>query len=305
MDLDDLRALLSVIEHGSASAAAEATRTSRTTLRRRLENLEATVGVPLLVRGTGGAVPTPAGLALAARGRVLVQEASAMVAAVRELDATPEGHMRVLVPTGLPPHLLHLALALARERLPRLQFRCDLAEDPLQELRDDVDLVLHFGPPPTHGPWVSTLLAQSPERLLASPDYLAQAGRPARVEELAQHTLLSWKPPGEDGRVWPLVGGGVTEVAPMFVSADVHLVRQLAAAGMGIALLPDGAVPEGPDIDGALVPVLPDRVGRPCALRALVPEAMIQLPKGRAVLDLVRELAQGAALAAAMGAEQR
>ena len=101
MDLDDLRALISVIDHGSAAAAAAATRTSRTTLRRRLENLEAQVGVPLLIRGTAGAVPTPAGLALAARGRTLVEEAYRRIreieAGLHLEDLPPEDALRKLV----------------------------------------------------------------------------------------------------------------------------------------------------------------------------------------------------------------
>ena len=288
MDLDDLRALLSVIEHGSAQAAAQATRTSRTTLRRRLENLEAQVGVPLLVRGTSGAVPTPAGLALAARGRPLVEEASAILRSVRELEAEPEGQLRALLPAGLPPWLSGLLFMMARERVPRLEFRATIADDPLSVLRDDVDLVLHFGAAPTRGPWVSTSLISTPERLVASPALLEERGTPTTLEDLLKLPLMSWMPPGEDGRLWPLKQGGGFAVSPMLVSSDVHLVRSFAAAGHGVALLPDADLP---DPEGwALVPVMTDLVGRPCALRALVPEAMARLPKGRAILDLIREL---------------
>lgn len=298
MDLDDLRALISVIDHGSAAAAAAATRTSRTTLRRRLENLEAQVGVPLLIRGTAGAVPTPAGLALAARGRTLVEEASALLTSIRSLEAEPEGLMRVLLPAGLPPELIGLLFMIIRQRLPRMEFRCSIADDPLSVLRDDVDLVLHFGQAPSRGPWVSTLVSNTPERLVASPDLLAERGTPRTLDELRALPLLSWLPPGEDGRDWPLCGGGTMTVSPVIICSDVHLVRGFAAAGHGIARVPDGDVPEGPD--RVLVPVLPELVGRPCALRALVPEAMIHLPKGRAILDLLREFVTGLAAARAL-----
>lgn len=293
MDTDDLRALIAVIEHGSTQAAAEATRASRSTLRRRLENLEAEVGVPLLVRGAAGAAPTPAGLALAERGRALVAEVAAMVAATRELRAEPEGLLRGLVPVGLPTHLMALVFAVLRERMPRVEFRCTIADDPLRELHDEVELVLHFGPPPARGSWISTVLARTPERLLASPLYLQERGAPASLDDLAQHTLLSWRAPGEEGRRWPLIAGGWWPVSPVFVCPDAHLVRQIAASGQGIALLPEGGVPEAPDMPGELVPVLPALVGRDNALRAMVPEALAGLPKGRAVLGAIRELVAG------------
>lgn len=293
MDLDDLRALLSVIEHRSVLAAARATQTSRSTLRRHLDNLEAVVGVPLLVRDASGAVPTPAGEVLAARGRTLVEEASALVAAARALDGEPRGPLRVLAPVGLHPHMMGLTFALIRERLPAVEVRYTTSEDPLRELRDDVDLVLHFGPPPASGAWVTTTLLRTPERVVASPDYLQQAGTPCSLEEIQEHTLLGWRPPGEDGRRWPLLDGGFVEVSPTLVAADVHLVRQLAAAGHGLALVPDAGLPEAPDLGGELHVVLEDVVGRPNALRALVPEAMAKLPKGRALIELARELLAG------------
>ncbi len=293
MDLDSLRALISVIDHGSTQAAAAAMRMSRTTLRRRLEELELTVGVPLLIRGTAGVVPTPAGQALAERGRALTQEATAILHAVRELDRPPEGRLRALVPVGLPPHLIALVLAMARQHLPLVEFQCLMADNPLERLDDELDLVLHFGPPPRQGPWISTQLANAPERLVASPDYLAERGVPHTPADLAKHSLLSWRPPGLDPRGWPLRDGGTLPVTPVFITSDVHLIRQLAAAGQGIALLPDGGLPEGPDISGPLVPVLEGVVGRPNAFRALVPELLIQLPKGRKVMDLLRELVAG------------
>ncbi len=293
MDLDDIRALISVIEHGSTQAAAAATRVSRTTLRRRLESLEAAVGVPLLVRGSGGAIPTPAGVALAERGRSLVQEASALVSAVRAMERPPEGQFRVLAPVGLPPHVLQLMYATAHQLMPRLEFSVALAEDPLRAPLDELDLILHFGAPPTHGPWVSTLVRSAPERVLASPVYLEEHGAPQHPSELERHSLLSWKAPGEDGRSWPLRTGGILPVTPCLILSDVHLLRQFAAMGAGLALLPDGGVPEGPDLAGELVPVLGEAIGRPNALRALVPEALSRLPKGRRMMALIKELLAG------------
>ena len=171
-----------------------------------------------------------------------------------------------------------------------------LSEDPLRELCEDVDLVLHFGPPPERGPWISSTLLATPERLVASSAYLRANGAPRRLEELSEHALLSWRPPGEDGQRWPLRDGGTLAVSPLVISPDVHMVRQLAAAGHGIALIPDGGVPESPTIPGPLEGVLPELVGRPNALRVLMPEPMARLSKGRALLAMARDLIAGFAL---------
>src|SRR5688572_2734885 len=104
MDLEEFRAFLAVVETGSFLAAATQLNTPRATLRRRVEALEARAGVLLLERSARGVVVTAAGAVLADRGRVVLQEASALVASVREIGREPVGVLRALVPVGLPPH---------------------------------------------------------------------------------------------------------------------------------------------------------------------------------------------------------
>jgi len=159
--------------------------------------------------------------------------------------------------------------------------------------RGDVDLLVHFGPAPATGPYTTTVLRRTPERRVASPAYLERAGVPRGLEDLRRHTLLTWKPPGEDGLHWPLVSGGTSPTDPVLVSADVHLVRMAAALGLGIARVPDALVAEAPDVAGPLVPVLADRVGRPCDLRALIPAAIAGTPRGRVLLEVIREIVTG------------
>ena len=83
MDLDDLRAFLAVLDAGSVSGAAAALGVPRSTLRRRLEELESRVGTPLWSRDQHGATPTAAGELLARQGRALLQAHEALLASVR------------------------------------------------------------------------------------------------------------------------------------------------------------------------------------------------------------------------------
>ncbi len=285
MDIDDLRALLTVLEHGSFQAAAQATNQPRSSLRRRIDNLEAALGVPLLVRHATGVVPTPSGRMAADRGRALVLEAGALVGAVRKMET----EMRVLVPVGFPPHFLALAFGLVRERLPNLRVHWGVHEDPVHAPGPDPDVIFHFGPLPATGAWTSTTLYRTPEHLIASEDWIAEHGTPRDIGDLARHPLLVWKPPGEDGMTLPLRAGGAARITPAFISSDVHLLRCLAATGFGLAYLPDGGLPDpGP----ALIPVLPDIVGRDQVVRALIPAAVSSLPGGERLLSVIKELAQ-------------
>lgn len=292
MDLEEFRAFLTVAETGSFLAAATSLGVARATLRRRVEALEARAGVPLLERSARGVVLTEAGAVLADRGRRVVQEASALVASVRDIGREPVGVLRAVVPVGLPPHGMTPLAAALRLAYPRLSIHLRTLEDPSRGLPEDVDVVVHFGAAELPGSWLQHAMFPVRERLIASADYLARRGTPAGVEQLIEHDLLSWAGPGEDGRVWPTVTGGSLEVEPALVTADAHLVRQLVLAGQGIGFMPDAMLPDPGVPDGAIVPVLPEVVGRDSALWVSIPSALAELPKLRALLRHVRAIAE-------------
>jgi DNA-binding transcriptional LysR family regulator len=287
MDLEELRAFLSVVETGSFLAAERALGMPRATVRRRVDALEARAGVPLLTKTRQGIVATEAGAVLASRGRMMIQEARALVSSVREIGQEPSGVLRVLVPVGLPPTALVPLFAAMRETYPRLAVRLHVSHDPVGGLLDDVDVALHFGAHSPPGPWVSHEILRLREWVVGRADYLALRGAPASLEDLAGHQLFAWEGPDNDPRRWPLRSGGALAVDPALVSPDVHLIRQCVLAGLGLALVPDGMLPD-PGEEGAVVPVLPDLVGRDLALRLVVPSALTDLPRIKAVLRHVR-----------------
>lgn len=292
MQLDQLRAFLAVIDHGSLLVAADALGQPRSTIRARLEALEATLGAPLFARTRTGAAPTAAALALAPEARAILNRLDALPTLLTEAteEATGDIHLRAAI--GFPPELVTLFVAEARRRHPELRLRGSYAEDPLARLPDDVDLVVHFGPSMPRGPYRTSVVARVAERLLASPVYLAERGRPRTVAELAEHTLLSWQPPGETGQAWPTREGPSIQVDPVVVSPDPHHVRMLVAMGLGIALLPTASVPTSV-MPEDLEEVLPDAIGRESVVRIVIPESRASHPRVRAAVRLVQEIAEG------------
>lgn len=288
MDLEEFRAFIAVVETGSFLSAATSLNLARATLRRRVDALEARAGVPLLERSARGVVVTEAGSLLATRGRHVLQEASALVASVREIGREPVGVLRCGLPVGLPPHGLTPLIGLIHTAYPRLTIHLRHIDDPLADPIDDLDMLLHFGSVSPPGNWLAYEVLRMREWLLASTDYLARRGTPKTLEELSQHDLLAWTPPGEDGHLLPLRTGDPFEVDPMLLSPDVHLLRQCVLAGLGIGFIPDGMLPDPGIEPGTLVPVLPELVGRDRPLHLLVPAALANLPKLRALLKHVQ-----------------
>ncbi|MFI5302702.1 MAG: LysR family transcriptional regulator, partial [Polyangiales bacterium] len=106
MDFDALRAFVAVVDSGSLVSAARVLRMARATLRRRVDELEISAGVPLLHRSPTGVTPTEAGSVLAERGRTILQEASVLLSRVREVGDEPAGELRLVLPVGLPPQFV-------------------------------------------------------------------------------------------------------------------------------------------------------------------------------------------------------
>ncbi len=289
MDLEELRAFLAVVETGSFLGAERNLNMPRATVRRRVDSLEARAGVALLSRTRQGIAATEAGSVLVTRGRLMIQEATALVASIREIGQEPSGVLRVLLPTGMPPHALVPLFTALRGTYPRLGVHIRFSDDPIGGLLDDVDVAVHLGSRSPPGPWVSHELLRVREWPVAHVDYLSRRGAPASLDDLAAHELFSWQAPGENARVWPLRSGGSLAVEPTLVSSDIHFLRQCVLAGQGIALVPDAMMPDPGTEPGDVVPVLPELVGRDRPIRVVVPSVLSDVPKIRAVLRHVRE----------------
>jgi DNA-binding transcriptional LysR family regulator len=289
MDLEELRGFLAVVETGSFLGAATNLGVPRGTLRRRIDALEARAGVPLLERSARGVTVTEAGGKLVERGRRLLEEGAALLAAVREIGREPTGPLRIHLPVGLPPSVLVTIAELHRVFMPKLAIALTMREDPLAELRDDVDMAVHFGERRPAPQYSTRELVRVPVRIVASPDYLARCVPPASAAELDRHRLAAWAGPDLDVHAWPLLAGGIVSVKPMLVSNDAHVLRRHVRAGFGLALLPDADL----DLFGLpvdeLVPVLGEVVGGTVALNLSMPEALADSPKIAKMVELLRQ----------------
>lgn len=292
MDLDQLRVFVAVVEQGSLAAASKSLRFPIATLRRRLDELEAHLGVPLLERSRRGVQPTSAGAVLAREAQRLLGDLHALSELCRAEAREPSGEVALALPQGLPPDLLGTFFALALERFPRVTWRLRCVPDPVSALGRGDHAALYLGARPPDGPFKARRLLTVPERLLASPAYLQRHGTPQRVEDLRQHRLLLWDYP-ERGAVpvLPLRGGGLLEVTAAMRLNDILLLRRCAALGCGLALVPDAPLPPDPSAaDQELVPVLPGAVGAELGAWLLAHEAIWSSPRMRQAIEQVTTL---------------
>jgi DNA-binding transcriptional LysR family regulator len=98
LKLHDLRVLLSVVDGGSMSKAAERLATSQPAVSRAIADLEYSLGVPLLDRGPRGIVPTPYGRTLIRRSIAAFDELRQGVKDIEFLADPTAGEVRIAAP---------------------------------------------------------------------------------------------------------------------------------------------------------------------------------------------------------------
>lgn len=253
--LEELQAFVSVVDGGSITAAADQLAQTVSGISRALSRLEKKLDTTLLRRTTRRIELTEEGQAFLLRTRAIlasIDEAEESMAARRQ---QPSGRLRVNAAT---PFMLHAVVPLVpafRSAYPgiTLELNTDEMNIDLLEQRTDVairigrlqDSTLHARP-----------LCTSRLRVLASPGYLARAGRPKSVADLAGHTLLGFNQPELLNR-WPLRGahGDEWPTAPGITASSGETLRQLALQGVGLACLSD-FMTAGDRESGGLVQVL-------------------------------------------------
>ena len=286
-DLPGLETFVLVARLGGLSKAARALGVPRSTVSRRLTQLEEAVGQQLVERTSRAMRLTAAGQALIEPGEALVATARALAADLRQFDGGPRGVLRVASQPGLGGLFLEEFVVAIRARWPELRLDHRVRDYPPSLLVEDFDVVLCEGPLPD-APWIVHKLGPADRIVVAAPSWLAAHPAPTLA---ALQTLPCLAVAGADRGVrWPLAeGSGTIDVQPVVASNDLQTVRAAALAGLGIALLPLYAV--GHDVlGGRLVPVLPE-IGQPGTLVALTSRSRRASPKLDAFLDLVDEFA--------------
>ena len=290
MELDQLRALIAAVEHGSMKSASQATGVPRARLRAQVEALERELDVSLLVRTHRGVEATPAALAFIERGRSLLAQAEDLMRSTSRQYHSTIGEIVIRVPPGPPPLALHLLLTAVSRKYPDIALHLDTPQDPFDPRGPAPDVIVHFGEPVTAGQYRTLVFRRFRYALLASRGYLDAHGRPGQLTDLAGHRMLEWTPHGiaSHGRL-PLCDGGEHPFRPFFVSNNVYLVRALAAQEHGIALMPLGGRIGSPAFhEDPLEHVLPEIVGRDENVRALIPADTADSARTRAIVDVLR-----------------
>ncbi|MDT7600453.1 MAG: hypothetical protein QOK26_2530 [Pseudonocardiales bacterium] len=134
MELRQVEHFLAVVEHGSFTAAARATRIVQSALSTSIRNLERELGTALFERTTRRVTVSQAGQAFLPRARRVVAESTAAVEAVRAVAGLHRGRVAIGMIQWLGPVDLPAELSRFHRRYPEIQI--NVLNAPVSELLD-------------------------------------------------------------------------------------------------------------------------------------------------------------------------
>lgn len=244
----DLAVFVAIADAGSFTKAGRALGVTSSAISHALSGLEARLGVRLLNRTTRSVAPTEAGEQLLARLRPAMGDVEEVLLALQAARDQPTGHVRLTAHRTAAVHAV----------LPRLTRLAAAAPDVSVELVIEDGLVDIVAERFDAGVRVDDVLEQDmisvrisePYQVVvvASPSYLAAAGRLEVPADLMRHRCLNYRYTSS-GQVhrWRFQGDEealAIDPPAVLVSNDVDVLVAAAVAGLGIACASEPQVAE-------------------------------------------------------------
>ena len=288
MDLNEIVVFAKVVETRSFTAAAQQLGLPKSTVSRKVSQLEERLAARLLQRTTRKLSLTEIGQAYYERCQRIVADIAAAEQLVGDMQTTPRGLLKVTAPVDLGAFRLGEMTARFLAGHPDIHIHLDLSDRVIDLVDDGYELAIRFGPL-AESTLIARRLATASMGLYASSAYLAARGQPKEPDDLGDHDVLSFVPTARLA-TWTLHGpDGVTELTPSarMTSNNLLAIYEATRAGAGISFIPDFVLKCASVSD--LVPVLPGWRSAPIEVFAVYPSGKNLAPKVRAYLDYIAE----------------
>lgn len=301
LEIDDLRFILMLDQLGSLAALAREENVTPPAITKRLNQLEARVGIRLVMRTTRR-------LQLTHEGHLLAQHAAGVLENMRVLEdallartQVVAGKLKVHGPLGFGRRYLAPLVADFHTAHPNVETQLvltdslDLNHQALHG-RDAFDVLISIGQIPDSR-WVAHPIAPNRRILCASPKYLARVQAPLTPADLTRHACLVLRENSEDVSMWRFYERDAkrsakpeltVRVQAAMESNDGGVIHQWCLAGKGIMIRSEWDVASGL-ASGKLVQLLPQYRLPDADVVALVPQSRVASARAKLFIDALRK----------------
>lgn len=290
-DLNDTLIFVKVVEHGSFVGAAKSLRLPKTTVSRKVQELELRLGAQLLHRTTRKLGLTEAGNVYFEHSQRIARDLNEAESAVSQLQAGPRGWLRFTAPYSIGIDKIAPLLGEFHMRHPEVRIEMLLSNEPLDLIGGEIDVALRVGDLPDSS-FVARKLGVLHTQVYAGTAYIARYGEPLHPDELQYHrTLAMPKHRHGNGYQWLLddgTGRRTFPIDPILVANDPAAMKGALLCGEGLFIGADVMVK--PFVEqGVVKRVLAGWTGGEYQLNAVFPRGHGQSPKVRAFVDFLLE----------------
>ena len=295
MDFASVHAFVLVAELKNFTAAAAQLNITASGVSKAVARLEADVGVRLMNRTTRSLSLTPDGMLFLERCRNALGELADAREMLLRTGDEPRGVIRISMPAAYGRLRIIPRLAELLDRYPALSIEANVSDRRAALVEEGVDLAIRSGNLPD-----SRLVARKIDSarfiVCAAPAYLARAGMPRSLEDLANYACVVSRS-ASNGRPMPWrlrnSAGDIFEAVPetRFTVDNGEALIDAALAAAGLVYIHSYMVQASLDA-GHLTSVFDTEVRDADPIFALLPHAKSISPKVRAVVDhLIASLA--------------
>ena len=291
--LKQLETFASVATRGSLTAAALAEGVAPAIMGRRLDALEARLGVKLLVRTTRRISLTHEGSAFLEDCQRLLADLANAEASVSAGGVKASGHLRITAPAGFGRRHVAPLVPRFRELHAEVTISLNLSDRVVDLSGESFDCAVRVGDMPDSS-LISVRLADNRRLCVATPAYLKRHGTPAHPNELSRFDCLALSSDASQTRGWAfsVPHGQARElsylkpVGPLNCS-DGQVLHDWCLAGYGLAWRSTWEV-ESEIAAGQLVAVLEDFAAPPNGIYAVFPHAKHLALRVRLWIDFLK-----------------
>jgi LysR family transcriptional regulator, regulator for bpeEF and oprC len=290
--LQAMQVFVRVAETGALTRAADSLQIPKATATTLIQQLEAALGVKLLNRTTRRVSVTTDGAAYYPRCVAILDEIRETEESLAQRHGSPQGRLRVEVPTLMARLVVVPALPAFFARHPHIELQLGCSERRADLIEEGIDCAVWSGELED-----STLIARRVGQLYfgtcASPSYLRVHGEPRHPGALTAHRCINHFAP-RTGKIfdWVFAKNGEriqTSLRGHIALDDENSYLAAAEAGLGVAQIPAFVLKEAME-RGSLELLLGDWFAEPVPLNVVYPENRHLSSKIRVFVDWVAEL---------------
>lgn len=290
IDLNELFIYAKVVEHGGFAPAGRALDMPKSTLSRRVSQLESRLGVRLIQRSTRQFQVTDIGQAYYRHCVAMMAEAESAEDVIEQNRSEPRGVVRLSCTTPLLNFWLAPVLGQFMAQCPSVELYVKSYNRRVDVISEGYDMALSLCFPPLEdSELVMKVLAKSPQVLVASPALVQRFPELSSLTDLSQLPSVAWGT-AQTNYSWQFAGPSSETVLishfPRLVSDDIAVLKSAILEGVGIAVLPHATISQEL-ADGRLLRLLEPWEPAEGVITAVFPSRRGLLPSVRALIDFL------------------